>query len=111
MVDPVNHPAHYEKGDVECIDAIRASMTEEAFNGYLKGNVLKYIWRYESKGKPTEDLRKAQWYLNKLIECTSKPETHSPLEFTIDVDKALREKCAKLHFTNQHDSEEADGDI
>lgn len=66
--DMVNHPAHYTSGSVECIDAIEASMTAEAFKGYLKGAELKYLWRYESKAKPKEDLLKAQWYLNKLIE-------------------------------------------
>lgn len=65
--DAVNHPSHYAKGGVECIDAIKASMSKEAFNGFLKGNVLKYVWRYESKAKPVEDLKKAKWYLEKLI--------------------------------------------
>lgn len=65
--DNVNSPSHYTKGGIECIDAIEASMTREAFLGYLKGNVQKYIFRYESKSKPVEDLKKAQWYLNKLI--------------------------------------------
>ena len=69
--DPVNAPAHYNQGDIECIDAIRASMTEHAFRGYLKGNVLKYLWRYEHKNAPVEDLRKATWYLKKLTEVTS----------------------------------------
>lgn len=66
MADAVNHPNHYCKGGVECIDAIRASMTTEAFAGYCKGNVLKYVWRYESKGG-VEDLDKALVYLNWLI--------------------------------------------
>lgn len=65
--DAVNHPSHYAKGGVECIDAIKASMSSEAFNGFLKGNVLKYVWRYESKAKPVEDLKKAKWYLEKLV--------------------------------------------
>ena len=65
--DNVNSPSHYTKGGIECIDAIEASMTREAFLGYLKGNVQKYVFRYESKSNPTEDLKKAQWYLNKLI--------------------------------------------
>lgn len=65
--DNVNHPAHYSSGEIECIDAIQSSMTHESFCGYLKGNVQKYMWRYESKGG-TESLKKAQWYLNKLIE-------------------------------------------
>ena len=43
-------------------------MTPEAFKGYCKGACLKYLWRYERKDKPLEDLKKAQWYLNKLIE-------------------------------------------
>lgn len=53
---------------MECIDAIQASMSEEAFRGYCKGNVTKYIWRYESKFDPKQDLLKAQWYLNRLIQ-------------------------------------------
>lgn len=65
--DPVNHPAHYTQGGIECIDAIRASMTEEEFAGYLKGQVIKYIWRYKHKGKPAEDLKKARFYLDRLI--------------------------------------------
>ena len=66
--DNVNHPSHYTSGEIECIDAIKASMTPEEFRGFLKGNSMKYIWRYRQKGKPIEDLRKAEWYLKKLIE-------------------------------------------
>ena len=64
-MDKIN-PTHY-KGTIECIDAIESTMTKEAYRGYLKGNVLKYMWRYEKKNG-VEDLEKAQWYLNKLIE-------------------------------------------
>lgn len=66
--DAVNNPSHYTDGNIECIDAIKASMSEEEFKGFLKGNVMKYIWRYEKKEKPKQDLEKAQWYLTKLIE-------------------------------------------
>lgn len=66
--DPVNRPSHYTDGSIECIDAIKASMSTEAFLGFLKGNVQKYMWRYEKKVAPVEDLKKAQWYLSKLIE-------------------------------------------
>jgi len=66
--DVVNKPQHYNQYGIECIDGIRASMSQEAFRGYLKGNVHKYLWRYNYKNKPVEDLKKAQWYLNKLIE-------------------------------------------
>jgi len=64
-IDMVNSPPHYNDGEIECIDAIEASMTKEAFRGYLKGNMLKYLWRYENKGGK-EDLDKANWYLTKL---------------------------------------------
>jgi hypothetical protein len=66
--DVVNNPSHYNSGGIECIDAIAESMTDEGFKAYCKGNVQKYLWRYEMKGKPLEDLRKAQWYLSRLIE-------------------------------------------
>ena len=66
--DMVNNPSHYTYGKVECIEGIQESMTPEAFKGYCKGACLKYLWRYERKDKPLEDLKKAQWYLNKLIE-------------------------------------------
>ena len=67
MEDLVNHPTHYNSGGIECIEAIEASMELEAFQGYLKGNILKYIWRMSYKGKALEDCKKSQWYLNKLI--------------------------------------------
>ena len=66
--DPVNNPSHYNTGGVEAIQAIEASMSTEAFQGYLKGNCMKYIWRMSYKGKSKEDTLKAQWYLNRLIE-------------------------------------------
>lgn len=64
--DPVNHPAHYTKGGIECLDAIAASMTDEAYRGYLKGNIMKYLWRYEQKGG-VESLEKGMFYLSELI--------------------------------------------
>ena len=67
--DMVSAPAHYNMGDVECIDGIRAALSPEAFKGYLHGNTMKYLWRAFSKhDDPTEDCRKAQWYLTRLID-------------------------------------------
>lgn len=68
--DLVNHPEHYTHNEhgIECIQAIQASMSAEEFQGFLKGNTMKYLWRYKYKGKPKQDLEKAQWYLNKLLE-------------------------------------------
>lgn len=65
--DVVNSPEHYNQGGIEAIEAIKASMTREEFKGYLKGNAQKYLWRYRHKGKPVEDLRKAKWYLDRLL--------------------------------------------
>jgi len=64
--DVVNKPKHYNQGSVECLEAIEASMTKEQFVGYLKGNIQKYLWRFEHKNG-IEDLKKAEFYLNKLI--------------------------------------------
>lgn len=72
--DIVNHPPHYKlnaKG-IECIDAIEATLTPEEFRGYLRGQVIKYIWRCNYKGKRLEDLEKAEWYLKRYIELLKK---------------------------------------
>ncbi|CAB4143870.1 SaV-like [uncultured Caudovirales phage] len=68
-MDNVNHPQHYTQGGIETIDYLQAKLTQEQFEGYLVGNILKYISRYPHKNG-VEDLRKAQWYINKLIEVT-----------------------------------------
>lgn len=73
--DPVNRPSHYTAGGIECLDAIAASMTPTEYAGFLKGQVLKYVWRYRLKGKPAEDLKKARFYLDRLIQITEKEET------------------------------------
>jgi len=64
--DRVNSPAHYNKSNIETIDIIQ-SVVGDGFESYLQGNILKYICRYKYKNG-TEDLEKARWYLNRLIE-------------------------------------------
>ena len=64
--DMVNNPPHYNKSGIETIDAIKA-MTDTGYEYYLQGNIMKYLWRYRYKNG-VEDLKKAQWYLNELIE-------------------------------------------
>ena len=64
--DDVDSPFHYNNSNIECIDAIEAASTKEEFEGYLRANVLKYVWRFRYKDK-IKDLRKARWYLDKLI--------------------------------------------
>lgn len=71
MTDEIN-PSHYTSGSIECIDAIKSSMSEKEFVGFLKGNAMKYLWRYDKKGKPIIDLEKSIWYTNKLIQEISK---------------------------------------
>ena len=66
--DPeVYSPSHYTQACMETIDVIENSVPREHFCGYLRGNILKYMLRYEYKGG-IEDLKKAQWYLNRLIK-------------------------------------------
>ncbi len=65
-VDMVNSPPHYNNAGIECIEAIEAALTPEEFRGYCKGNNLKYTWRERYKIK-TEDLEKAAWYLDRLL--------------------------------------------
>ena len=67
MTDNVNHPPHYKQGEIECIDAIKSCLGD-GFKFYLQGNAMKYLWRYEHKGKAIEDLEKATWYINRLKE-------------------------------------------
>ena len=67
VVDMVNSPPHYNQTGIECIHAISAA-TDVGFKYYLQGNVMKYLWRFDYKDKPLEDLQKAKWYLDRLIE-------------------------------------------
>ncbi len=68
--DVVNNPSHYNKGGVECIDYIEQQLSPEAFKGYLEGNMIKYMHRHKYKNG-LEDLKKAQWYLERLTKTTS----------------------------------------
>ena len=70
--DMVNHPNHYMVGGIEALQVIEAKLggtPNEMYRGYLMGNVMKYLMRSPYKGKRVEDLKKAQFYLNELVEC------------------------------------------
>ena len=67
MSDNVNHPAHYETGGIECIDAMVASQGYECVRDYCLCNAFKYIWRCQHKGSRVEDIEKAIRYLNKWL--------------------------------------------
>jgi hypothetical protein len=69
-IETVNHPPHYNNGSIECIDYLEDNLGREGFEYYLEGNIKKYMHRFriKNKGAPVEDLRKAKWYLERLIQ-------------------------------------------
>lgn len=69
--DSINQPSHYTSGGIECLDAMQAMLSKDEFIGFLRGNVFKYNWRYKLKNG-IEDLKKAKFYQDKLIEVESK---------------------------------------
>lgn len=70
--DMVNHPPHYKQGGIECIDAIDAALTGvSGGQAYATGAAIKYLWRWQHKNG-VEDLRKAAWYINRLIDSVEK---------------------------------------
>ena len=71
----VNSPAHYNETNIETIDIIQ-SVLGDGFDSYLQGNILKYVCRYKYKQNAVEDLEKARWYLNRLIETVEKGENN-----------------------------------
>jgi Protein of unknwon function (DUF3310) len=68
LEDPVNNPSHYKSGNIESIEYIQSFLSKEEYQGFLRGNISKYLHRMDYKGKPLEDLKKAKWYLERLIE-------------------------------------------
>ena len=73
LEDMVNSPSHYNEFGIVGIDAIQAATGTE-FKSYLQGNIMKYLWRYKYKGKPLQDLQKAEWYLSRLISVVQDEE-------------------------------------
>lgn len=65
--DIINKPKHYTQAGIEAIDYLKSTMSKEAYQGFLEGNVKKYMHRFRFKNG-IEDLKKANWYLNKLIK-------------------------------------------
>lgn len=97
----VEHPSHYCMSNIECIDAIESALgSSDRIEGFLQGNALKYIWRFRHKGKPIEDLQKAEWYLRRLIDRIQvEEEEHQNTNTTV--------KCTpgvKLNATLPHTS-------
>ena len=71
LKDAIN-PDHYKRGDVECIDAIEAATVgKKGTEAICVANVIKYLWRYENKDG-IKDVKKAQWYLERLLKNLNK---------------------------------------
>jgi hypothetical protein len=64
----VNNPQHYNQGSVECIEALQSCMNQDEYRGFLKGNIIKYLWRMNDKATPQQNIAKARWYLDTLDE-------------------------------------------
>jgi hypothetical protein len=67
-VDIINNPSHYNRNGIESIDVLKAYLTPEEFKGYLKGTQIAYLLRSPYKRQEKDDLRKANWYSNRLAE-------------------------------------------
>lgn len=72
----INNPSHYNAGKIECIEALDSMVSgcKNPIDASLSWQVVKYVWRHNLKGKPLQDLKKAQYYLNRLIEKYEKGE-------------------------------------
>lgn len=69
----VNHPSHYNQGDIECIDAMVSAFGEYSTAEFCKINAFKYLWRLGHKDDETQEIGKIKWYLDKYLELTKPP--------------------------------------
>jgi hypothetical protein len=93
--DSVNHPEHYAKGGIECIQAIRAALTLDEFVAHCRATAIKYCWRVGKKdpAKRAEDLRKGAWYLERAAQAIEEEPPSVDLEdrypeMFVDLEKA-----------------------
>ncbi len=93
--DNIN-PSHYRNGKVECIDALEsATVNKKGIEAICTANVIKYLWRYEDKNG-FEDVKKAQWYLNRLIQSIDKRTPIEKYRELFVVHMSLEEEMSKL---------------
>lgn len=77
LKDNINHPSHYTQGDIECIDAIKAATVgKTGIEAVCTAQIIKYIWRFNDKNG-VEDVRKAKWYIDRLIKELTSERTDS----------------------------------
>ena len=91
--DLVNHPSHYETGKFECIEVMEEALGRDVVKGFCIGNAFKYIYRAKRKNG-LDDLKKAQWYLNKVISMEEEDATKEGISglkgYTNEADKSER---------------------
>lgn len=97
--DSVNHPSHYTQGGKEVIEIIQEVCSIDEFVGYCKGNILKYLARRNFKGFYKQDLQKADWYLDYLLNCVHTPSPtyciHSDALNRQNLPNEVRDSCKK----------------
>ena len=98
--DLVNHPSHYETGKFECIEVMEEALGSDVVKGFCIGNAFKYLYRAKRKNG-LEDLKKAQWYLNRVISMEDKDNTKDPY-----ADQKARLKDLEDEILNETDKSE-----
>lgn len=102
MSDMVQHPQHYNQGGIECIDAIKAATVgKTGIEAFCVGNAIKYLFRYENKNG-LEDVKKAQWYINRLIQELEEKKENNDLH-NLDIDTGDCLDCANFNMDDVSD--------
>lgn len=102
MSDMVQHPQHYNQGGIECIDAIKAATVgKTGIEAFCVGNAIKYLFRYENKNG-LEDVKKAQWYINRLIQELEEKKENNDLH-NLDIDTGDCLYCANFNMDDVSD--------
>lgn len=102
MSDMVQHPQHYNQGGIECIDAIKAATVgKTGIEAFCVGNAIKYLFRYENKNG-LEDVKKAQWYINRLIQELEEKKENNDLH-NLDIDTGYCLDCANFNIDDVSD--------
>lgn len=102
MSDMVQHPQHYNQDGIECIDAIKAATVgKTGIEAFCVGNAIKYLFRYENKNG-LEDVKKAQWYINRLIQELEEKKENNDLH-NLDIDTGDCLDCANFNMDDVSD--------
>ena len=104
--DMVNHPSHYQsKSGLEAIDVIEAFTSDmKGIEAFCTGNALKYLCRWKKKNG-IEDLKKAQWYLNRLIEYIENPNKSKEPDIVLTPNDILIRSKSIMEFCKELEKE------